>query len=98
MPILEKEFLLEKYGIIYHWKPEFTSKFIITFEEEKLKTNKNYQIPKKLLSELTKDQVNHLGKVKPELFNNQDYVELWFSLNYSERIHKHALGCEYFTK
>lgn len=36
--------------------------------------------------------------MKAELFNNQDYVEQWFNLNYSERITKHVQGCEYFTK
>ena len=98
LPVQEKEYILEKFSIIYHWKPEFISKFIIKFEEEKLKVNKNYLITRNLLAQLTTAQINHLGKMKAELFNNQDYVEQWFNLNYSERITKHVQGCEYFTK
>jgi hypothetical protein len=49
LPLREKENLLEKCGTVFHFKPEFLSKFLLTFEAEKQKDRKTYSLEKKIL-------------------------------------------------
>ena len=55
----------------------------MAYEREKRKTNQSFRLTSKILESLTKLQVNHLGAVDKKMYENENYIELWFNLNFS---------------
>lgn len=53
-----------------------------------LKTNKNYELSNQYYKNLSINQFNILKDVIPQIINKREYLNLWFSNNYSEKLLK----------
>ena len=88
MTVENKRQFLERSDILSSYPDKFLIEFLTEYLQELRKKNKGATISTSILRSLTKSQLEKLGKEMEELKNSWDYMSIWFSQNFSDKLNK----------
>jgi hypothetical protein len=84
-----KESILKMPQVLRDFPDQFVAKFVKSFYEEMLQSNKSYSIPSPIYASLTQSEFMLLKDEIEGLVNQSEYLAVWEAYNCEEHLQKY---------